>query len=295
LEVQITQEYTGQQRHLFYLAPMWKAVLEFDSHAAGPGSRTAESVSGALFDRPWGGMAGVANIGNDPSWTGHPLAQANLYAFGRLAWDPDRSAEAIAEEWVRLAVTSDPDVVGTVTAMLMASPEIYEHYTAPLGIGWMVNPGHHYGPNVDGYEYSKWGTYHFADWAGIGVDRTMKTGTGYTAQYHEPVRSLYEDVTTCPDELLLFFHHVPYGHRLHSGKTVLQHIYDTHFAGVTEAENLLKSWEGLAGRIAPDWYEPVRGRLEEQVDHAKEWRDVINTYFYRRTGVADAEGRRIHP
>lgn len=294
LEVQLTQEYTGQQRHLFYLAPMWKTVLAFDSHARGPGSLTANSVSGSLFGRSWGGMAGVANTGQSPHWTGHPLAQANLYAFGRLAWDPTLSPRAIAEEWVRLTLGSDPEVVETVVSMLLASPDIYEHYTAPLGVGWMVNPGHHYGPSVDGYEYSKWGTYHFADWAGIGVDRTMKTGTGYTGQYHEPVRSLYENLPTCPDELLLFFHHVPYDHRLHSGKTVLQHIYDTHFQGVEEAAGLLQSWSRLEEKIPADWYDPVKERLEEQAEHAKEWRDVINTYFYRRTGVEDAEGRPIY-
>lgn len=294
LEVQITQEYTGQQRHLFYWVPTWKAVLDFDTHALGEGSLVADVVSGARFDRPWGGMAGVANIGDSPAWTGHPLAQANLYGFGRLAWDPELSARRIAEEWARLSLGSDPDVVRTVVDMLMASPNIYERYTAPLGVGWMVNPGHHYGPNVDGYEYSKWGTYHFADREGIGVDRTMRTGTGYTAQYHEPIRSLYESLETCPDELLLFFHHVPYLYRLRSGKTVLQHVYDTHFQGAEQAEELLQAWNRLGGLISDDWHGPVRERLEEQAAHAKEWRDVINTYFYRRTGTPDAGGRTIH-
>src|SRR6185437_4959913 len=123
--------------------------------------------------------------------------------------------------------------------------------TAPLGVGWMVTPGSHYGPNIDGYEYSRWGTYHFADRDGIGVDRTARTGTGFTAQYDPAVAQMYEDIASCPDELLLFFHHVPYRHRLKSGKTVIQHIYDSHFDGARDAQRLLDTWLSLAGCLDP--------------------------------------------
>lgn len=294
LELQITQEYTGQQIHLCYLVPQWKEVVDFDTYAAGEGSTVARTVSGELFNRPLGGFAGVANIGNDENWTGHLLAQANFYGYGRLAWKPTLTSEEITDEWVRITFGHDPQVVETISRMLLESWSIYENYTAPLGVGWMVNPGHHYGPNVDGYEYSRWGTYHFADCHGIGVDRTVKTGTGYTAQYHEPHASRYESLEECPDELLLFFHHVPYTHVLHSGKTVIQHIYDTHFEGVEQAAELVERWRSLEGKIDAERYESVLERLLEQAEHAKEWRDVINTYFYRKSGIADQHGRKIY-
>jgi alpha-glucuronidase len=158
----------------------------------------------------------------------------------------------------------------------------------------MVNPGHHYGPNVDGYEYSKWGTYHFADLHGIGVDRTVKSGTGYTAQYQTPQSDIYESLTECPDELLLFFHHVPYTHKLKSGKTVIQHIYDTHFDGVEQAAGLVRDWEKLEDKIDNHRYELVLKRLQGQAEHSKEWRDQINTYFLRKSGIVDEHGRPIY-
>jgi alpha-glucuronidase len=294
LELQITQEYTGQQRHLCYLVTQWKEVLDFDTHAKGPGSTVARIASGSLFNRPLGGFAGVSNIGDDENWTGHLLAQANLYGFGRLAWNPALTAEDIAREWILLTFGGDEEVLRTVSRMLLESWNIYESYTAPLGVGWMVNPGHHYGPNVDGYEYTKWGTYHFADHHGIGVDRTVRTGTGYTAQYHPPVSDMYESLDTCPDELLLFFHHVPYTHRLKSGKTVIQHIYDTHFEGAERAAGLVEAWRTLEGKMDEERYRSVLERLMEQAEHAKEWRDVINTYFYRKSGIPDAHNRTIY-
>ncbi|MES0857271.1 alpha-glucuronidase family glycosyl hydrolase [Geobacillus sp. G4] len=294
MEVQITQEYTGQQKHLCFLIPQWKEALEFDTYAKGKGSKVKKVIDGSLFDYRYSGIAGVSNIGNDPNWTGHTLAQANLYGFGRLAWNPDLSAEEIANEWVVQTFGDDSRVVETISWMLLSSWRIYENYTSPLGVGWMVNPGHHYGPNVDGYEYSHWGTYHYADRDGIGVDRTVATGTGYTAQYFPENAAMYESLDTCPDELLLFFHHVPYTHRLHSGETVIQHIYNTHFEGVEQAKQLRKRWEQLKGKIDEKRYHDVLERLTIQVEHAKEWRDVINTYFYRKSGIDDQYGRKIY-
>ncbi|KRF42923.1 alpha-glucuronidase family glycosyl hydrolase [Paenibacillus sp. Soil787] len=294
LELQITQEYTGQQRHLCYLIPQWKEVLDFDTFAHGSGSTVAQVASGQLFGRRLGGIAAVSNIGDNPNWTGHMLAQANLYGFGRLAWNPQLSAEQITLEWIYMTFGSDPDVVRIVSKMLLDSWRIYENYTAPLGVGWMVNPGHHYGPNVDGYEYSRWGTYHFADCHGIGVDRTIKSGTGYTSQYFAPRSEWYESREFCPDELLLFFHHVPYTHKLKTGKTVIQHIYDTHFDGVLQAEELAQIWSSIEGKIDPERFEDVRSRLREQAAHSKEWRDQINSYFFRKSGIPDENGRIIN-
>jgi alpha-glucuronidase len=294
LELQITQEYTGQQIDLCYLAPQWKEILEFDTCAQGQGSAVKRIVDGSLFGWKYCGFAGVANIGADLNWTGHIMAQANLYGFARLAWNPDRDVDRFTAAWVRRTFGNDPEVVTVVTRMLAESWRSYEKYTAPLGIGWMVNPGHHYGPNVDGYEYSRWGTYHRADCHGIGIDRSVRTGTGYAGQYYPGNASKYETPGTCPDELLLFFHHLPYTYRLKSGKTVIQHIYDTHFDGVEQVRELQQSWERLKSKIDTRRFEAVRERLGQQLENAIEWRDIINAYFYRKTGIPDQHGRKIY-
>ncbi len=182
-----------------------------------------------------------------------------------------------------------------ITGMLMKSRTIYENYTCPLGIGWFVNPEHHYGPSVDGYEYSRWGTYHYADCKGIGVDRTVATGTGFTAQYPPQAAEIFENLKTCPENLLLFFHHVPYSYRLKNGETLLQHIYNTHFYGYDGVVKLKEIWLTLKGKIDGEIYEEVFRRLDLQLEDAREWRDVVNTYFYRKTGIADQLGRKIYP
>lgn len=294
IEFQIAQEYTGQQRHVCYLVPQWKEILNFDTHLQGEGTTVKRIVDGNVHGNAYSGFAAVSNIGNDTNWTGHLLAQANLYGYGRLAWNPELSAEEIAGEWITLTFGTDETLFQTLLKILMDSWEIYESYTAPLGVGFMVNPDHHYGPNVDGYEYSMWGTYHFADCHGMGVDRTSATGTGYTAQYARVNMELYESLESCPDELLLFFHHVPYTHVLHSGKTVIQHIYDTHFEGAERAEGLLAAWKLMKEHVDEQAYRQVADRLEEQAGHAKEWRDRINTYFLRKSGIADQRGRTIY-
>lgn len=308
VELQVTQEYTGQQRHVCYLGPMWSEVLAFTPWGA-KRPTVAEVAAGVAHGderavpgrRPSGegGLVAVSNVGDDPFWTGHPLAQANLYAFGRLAWNPLLDPVALLDEWIDLtftpATTADPDLLRrTLHEIMDGSWQTYESYTAPLGVGFMVRPGSHYGPDVDGYEYTPWGTYHFADRDGVGVDRTRATGTGYTGQYPMPWSDVYESLASCPDELLLFFHHVPYTHVLRSGKTVVQHIYDTHFAGAEDAARMREQWARLGDLVAPDVDARVRERLDEQVRCAQEWRDQINTYFYRKSGIPDAHGRRIH-
>ncbi|GAA4835353.1 alpha-glucuronidase family glycosyl hydrolase [Paenibacillus vulneris] len=294
MEFQITQEYTGQQKHVCYLIPQWKEILDFDTCIQGEGSSVKAIAAGCVHPYRYSGITAVANIGDDENWTGHHLAQANLYGFGRLAWNPDLSAQAIAEEWTKLTFGQDPEVLKTVVGFLMASWPIYESYTSPLGVGWMVTPHYHYGPDVDGYEYSKWGTYHFADRDGIGVDRTQATGTGYTKQYAKPNEELYDRLDTCPDELLLFFHHVPYTYKLHSGKTVIQHIYDTHFEGVEQVERWKAEWLKLEGKIDESRFDHIRRRIETQLESARQWRDVINTYFYRKSGIPDELHRKIY-
>lgn len=294
IEFQVTQEYTGQQKHLCYLVPQWKEILDFDTYAKGQGSVVKRVIDGSMYRYKHSGITAVSNIGNDVNWTGHTLAQANFYGYGRLTWNPDLSSEEITKEWITQTFGPDEKVGSTIAGMLHNSWPIYESYTAPLGVGWMVNPHHHYGPNVDGYEYSVWGTYHFADCKGIGVDRTIETGTGYTEQYFQENREYYNSLETCPDNLLLFFHHVPYTHRLKSGETVIQHIYNTHFNGAERAAKLKETWQSIKEQIDPDRFQSVLERLEEQSEHAEEWRDIINTYFYRKSGIEDEHKRTIY-
>ncbi|MEU6354265.1 alpha-glucuronidase [Streptomyces sp. NPDC047072] len=284
VELQATQEYTGQQRHVCWLGPMWGEVLRF---------RPEEGASVGELAR--GGLVAVSNVGDDPFWTGHPLAQANLYTFGRLAWQPDAEPLTVLDEWIRLTFPDAPArLVAGLHAVLDGSWATYEKYTAPLGVGFMVQPGHHYGPSVDGYEYSPWGTYHFADRDGVGVDRSVASGTGYAGQYGKAWASVYESPDTCPDELLLFFHHMAYGHMLKSGRTVIQHIYDTHFEGVEEVEAAREVWGSLAGLVEPARHARVAELFDEQLRGAREWRDQVNSYFFRKSGVPDARGRIIY-
>jgi alpha-glucuronidase len=293
LEVQIAQEYTGQQRHICYLIPWFLQVLSFRTHVKKNLDRVEDIVSGKTFGQKNCGMAAVANTGNDENWTGHDLAAANFYGFGRLAYDPSLSAEEIAREWIRLTFGRDEKVQEVMEFLLMQSWPAYESYTAPLGIGWMVNPNYHYGPNVDGYEYDRWGTYHRADHLGIGVDRSHE-GTGYAMLYKKENAAVYDDIEKCPDELLLFFHHVPYTRKLKSGKTVIQHIYDSHFEGVETVDEMVRRFETLKGRLPEKVYDRILERLLHQKEHSREWRDQINSYFYRKSGIADEKNREIY-
>lgn len=286
LEFQVTQEYTGQQKHICYLGTQWAEIMRFQFWPDSNPERT-------LSDLPISFTA-VSNVGMSEFWTGHPLAQANLYAYGRLTWDPTLDPAAILSEWSALTFPETPAAaLDEIEDIMNGSWRTYELYTAPLGVGFMVSPTHmHYGPSIDGYEYSPWGTYHFADRDGVGVDRTFE-GTGYAAQYPEELAKVYNSLDTCPDELLLFFHHVPYTHVLHSGKTVIQHIYDTHFEGVEAATDYQRRWAALEGQVPSDVFAEVTARLVEQVRCATEWRDQMCTYFLRKSGINDDLGRQI--
>lgn len=292
LEVQIAQEYTGQQRHVCYLIPMFKEILKFKTYVNQDADTVCDIVSGKTFGQTNCGMAAVANTGNDENWTGHDLAAANFYGFGRLSFEPDLSAEEIAKEWIAMTFGQDEKVMQVLSKILMNSWPAYENYNAPLGIGWMVNPSYHYGPNVDGYEYDRWGTYHRADHLGIGVDRSHH-GTGYATLYHEENAAIYDDPAKCPDELLLFFHHMPYTHVLRSGKTIIQHIYDTHFKGVEMVDEMVEDFLTLEDKLDAKRFNRMKERFFHQKEHAREWRDQINSYFYRKTGIPDEKGREI--
>lgn len=290
IELQVTQEYTGQQRHLCFLTPMWKQILDFDMHVNGA-TPVKEIVEGKTWGRPLGGFNAVVNVGLDENWLAHPLAMANLYAYGRLAWNPDQSSEDVAGEWTRLTFGNIPRVVATISGMLVSSWHIYESYTGPLGVGTLTDIlGSHYEPKIESAERNGWGQWIRADAQGIGMDRTVATGTGYIGQYSPEVQKKYETLAACPDELLLFMHHVPYTYVLHSGKTVIQHIYDSHYEGAEKAAALVGQWESLHGEIDDQRYAEVLKKLEYQGGHAIVWRDTIVDWFFKESGIPDAKG-----
>lgn len=272
LELQLAQEYTGHAIDLFYMAPQWADYLK--------------ELDGAKIAH----ICAVANTGDSDNWTGHDLAQANLFAYGQMAWTGEADAEKSAALWAMLTYGIKSDALQT---MLLTSRDIYEKYTAPLGTCFMVNVHLHYGPSPEGYEYMAWGTYLRTTSQELGLDRTQ-TGTGYALQYPPRIAAALSDKNTCNEKLLLFFHRVPYTHRMADGRTVIQRIYDDHFEGALEAANLIPLWESLRGLVPEASYENVLARLKRQKENAKEWRDVINSYYYRYCLIGDERGRIIY-
>jgi alpha-glucuronidase len=292
MELQITQEYMGQARHAVFLAPMWKEVLDFDMRAKGAGTPVKALVAGKVFGQPVGGFVGVSNAGLNDNWFGNHFSQANLYAFGRLAWNPDLSAREISEEWTRLTFGNDPKVGAVVNEIQISSWKTYEDYTGPLGLQTLTDiTGNHYGVNVEASERNGWGQWHNADAQGVGMDRSVKSGTGFVGQYQPEVAKIYEAPATTPDELLLFFHHVPYAYRLHSGKTVIQSLYDSHYEGAETAANYVREWRTLEGLVDDRRYREVLAQLEYQAGQAEAWRDAVVNWFLKTSGVPDEKGR----
>ena len=295
IELQITQEYMGQSRHLVFLVPLWKDTLDFDMHARAAGTPVKALAAGKTFRRPSGGFVGVANIGLDDNWAGNHLSQANLYGFGRLAWNPDLSAQKIAEEWTRLSFGNDLKTVATIVGMQLSSWRTYENYTGPLGLQTLTDiVGNHYGVAVEASERNGWGQWHRADEQGVGMDRTVETGTGFIGQYRPAIARIYESLATCPDDLLLFLHHVPYTYKLHSGKTVVQHIYDSHYEGADAVAGYVRLWKSLKSGIDERRYREVLAQLEYQAGQAVVWRDAVSNWFLKTSGIADAKGRVGH-
>ena len=272
MELQLTQEYTGQQIDLYAMQGMWGEVL-------------ADLPRGALR-----GLAAVANTGVDRFWTGHPFAQLNLFAYGLTAWQPMSAFETVTRLWVQMTYSLKNAQLEKLTDLLLLSRDVYEKYTASLGLCWMVNPGHHYGPNPMGYEYSPWGTYHRADRDAVGVDRT-ETGTGFLAQYPPALGTRYRDPATCPEKLLLFFHRLSYRYRMRDGRTLIQRMYDDHYEGAEEAALMAGKIRQLRDALPQDVYDEVNVRMERQTENAREWRDVICDFFHRLSGIADEKNR----
>ncbi|OTA52910.1 glycoside hydrolase family 67 protein [Hypoxylon sp. EC38] len=297
IELQITQEYLGQQCHLVYLPPLWKTVLDFDLRVDGEKSVIGSDIlSGKRFNKTGlTGYAAVVNVGQNATWLGTHLAMSNLYAYGRLAWDPTVSEVAILEDWTRLTFGLDDTVRETITRMSMESWPAYENYTGNLGIQTLTDiTGPHYGPNPQSMDNNPWGQWTRADAFSIGMDRTVKNGTGFAGQYPEEVAAVFEEVETTPDDLLLWFHHVPYTHVLKNGKTVIQHFYDAHYAGAETAATFPRQWAKLQGLIDQQRYDEMAFRLTYQAGHAIVWRDSINQFYNSLSKIEDTQGRVNH-
>lgn len=292
IELQISQEYLGQQAHLVYLAPMWKELLNFDFRIDSKKSLVSDIVNGKRFNRKLGGYAGVVNVGTNTTWLGSHLAMSNLYAYGKLAWDPSASSTDMLEEWIKLTFSHDQQVIDVITKMSMESWPAYESYTGNLGIQTLTDIllGH-YGPNPASQDGNPWGQWTRADADTIGMDRTVWNGTGNAGQYPPEIAAIYENIETTPDNLLLWFHHVPYTQVLKSGKTVIQHFYDAHYEGSATAQTFVTAWESLKEKIDEERYEHVLFRLNYQAGHSLVWRDSINTFYFNKSSIPDKKGR----
>jgi alpha-glucuronidase len=292
IELQITQEYLGQQRHMVFLVPMWKTTLDTDMRANNQSTPVKEIVEGKSFHQPLGGFVGVANVGLDTNWMHHPMAMANLYGFGRLAWNPNLTTDQILDTCTRLTWGNNPKVVATIKDLQANSWHTYEQYTGNLGIGTLTNIlGYHYGPGIESAERNGWGQWFRADSQGIGMDRTVATGTGYIGQYPPELAKVYEDIKTCPDDLLLFMHHVPYSHVLHDGKTVVQYVYDAHYEGAATAQTYPARWQTLKDLIDDERYNETLRLFSYQAGHAIVWRDAVTRWFQQESNIPDKQGR----
>jgi len=281
-ELQITQEYLGFSNHFVFLGSMWREFLDADTFAAGRGSTVTKVVAGTLFRQPLTGIAGVANTGTDRNWTGHHLLQANWYAFGRLAWNPDTSSKQIATEWTRMTLTHDVRAVAIIVRLMLDSHDAAVNYMTPLGLHHLMWGGHHYGPAPwwDKEPREDWNPiyYHRADAFGLGFDRT-RTGSNTVSQYHREVTQRFADVRTCPEKFLLWFHHVRWDHKMKSGRTLWDELALHYQRGVDWVRETRAAWASLAGVIDPERHEAVSRKLAIQERDAVWWRDACLLYF----------------
>lgn len=282
MEFQITQEYLGHATHLVYLAPMFKEVLDWDTHFSLDSSTVANVIDGTLHSHKLSLMAGVANTGSDANWTGHPMAQANWYAFGRLAWDYTLSSEQIAREWVQMTHTKKPEAVQKIVDLLLKSHQTYINYTYPLGLHHMMGEGHHYGPQpwLEKSGRPDWTStyYHRAAESGIGFDRTGEYSNALSL-YAPQVQQQWNNPATCDLNYLLWFHHLPWHYTLSTGNTLWDELIKRYYRGVEEVQYMQQSWEELEGEIDKETFQNVKGRLAIQHKEALWWRDACYLYF----------------
>lgn len=293
MEFQITQEYLGFATHLVYLAPLFKECLDTDTYAKGKGSSVASVVDGSLDGHKLSGMAGVANIGNDRNWCGHPFAQANWYAFGRLAWDHSLSSGKIAEEWTRMTFTNHEDAVRSITKMMLTSRETTVNYMTPLGLHHIMGWNHHYGPApwIKDKPRADWTSvyYHQADSAGIGFNRTS-TGSNALEQYAGEVQLSFDTPDKCPDSYLLWFHHLPWTYKMKSGKTLWEQLCFSYYQGAADLATLRQRWDSIKNDIDRERFEQVSSLLKIQQEEALWWRNACVLYFQSHSKLPIPEG-----
>jgi alpha-glucuronidase len=325
LEVMLAQEYLGFATHLVFHAPLIKETLDADTYARGAGSTVARVVDGSLHAHSLSGIAGVANTGDERNWCGHPFLQANWYAFGRLAWDHELGADAIADEWLRMTFGNDPRFVAPVKAMMLASREAPVNYMTPLGLHHLMAKDHHHGPGPwVAPERDTWDSgilggsppapatdsagegpapstrlradwtsvyYHRADAAGIGFDRSP-SGSNAVAQYNPPLDAQFGDLASCPEAYLLWFHHVRWDHVMHSGRTLWDELCHRYATGVAFVRGMRRSWAELAPSVDHERHAHVAALLAIQETEARWWRDACLLYFQtfsKRPFPADCE------
>jgi alpha-glucuronidase len=282
IEFQLSQEYLGMATHLAYLAPLMKEVLDFDTQVNGKRNTIADIVKGSVFPSKLSSMVGVANTGSDRNWTGHPLAQANWYALGRLAWNTNISSEQISNEFAAQAISKDKTVQQTVSNILGESREIFVNYTSPLGLHHNMGEGHHYGPEpwVSKAPRPDWTAvyYHKADENGIGFDRTLN-GSNALSQYPDAVQKLYGNINSCPVNMLLWFHHPNWTHTLSTSKTLWDEMVNRFYTGAESVNLMQKKWDTLKDKIDPYLYSQVQGKFKKQYKEALWYRDANVLYF----------------
>ncbi len=292
-ELQITQEYLGFSNHLVFLATQWKEFFESDTYCQGPGSTVAKTTDGSLFSALSPGsvtaIAGVANIGEDTNWCGHHFAQANWYAFGRLAWNHRLTADQIAEEWLRMTFTKEASFVAPVKEMMLQSWETTVNYMMPLGLHHIFAWNHHYGPepwcDVPGAR-ADWlpHYYHNANTTGIGFDRTTN-GSDAVSQYYSPLNEQFNDVTRCPEELILWFHHVPWDHEMKSGRTLWDELCYRYDLGVQQVREFQKVWDRAEQFVDEARFKQVQSKLKIHARDAVWWKDACLLYFQTYSGM----------
>ncbi|SHO56951.1 alpha-glucuronidase family glycosyl hydrolase [Vibrio quintilis] len=294
MEFQITMEYLGFSTHAVYLGPLYKEVLNTDTYARGPGSTVAKVIDGSLFNQSVSGIAGVSDIGSDRNWTGHILLQANWYVFGRLAWDHSQSAADIAGDWIRMTLTNDDQAVATIEKMMMVSREVAVNYMTPLGLHHIMGADHHYGPGpwVDFLPRDDWNPvyYHKADKYGLGFDRSP-TGVNAVAQYFSPLREQLSDPKTTPENLLLWFHHLPWDYKIaSSGRTLWNELVYRYYQGAADVKVMAKQWQELEDKLDPLQFQQVKMAFDIQQQEAEWWRDACVLYFQQFSGRPIPEG-----
>lgn len=282
IEFQLTQEYLGWATHWVFEAPLFEEVLKTDTYAKGKGSMVAKIIDGSTLNYPLTSLVGVANTGSDRNWTGHPMAQANWFALGRLAWNPEISSETIADEWTRMTFSNEKSVVSTIKKLMMESREIYVNYTTPFGLHHVMGEGHHFGPEpwVNKAPRPDWTAvyYHKADSVGLGFDRTA-SGSNAISQYAPELQEVYGDAKKTPLPYLLWFHHVKWTEPMPSGKIFWDDFVSHYYDGVKSVEQMQAMWQLLENKIDKEVFKNVSARLKTQHKEALWWRDACVLYF----------------